>query len=183
MPISFNSLPSEKPNKLPEKGKYILTILKAEMKTPSDPKKPDYLNMQLALTNGNGVGAGNIYDMLSESDNEIVRYKLQRFITALGLEILDTFELKDLCKVIVGKQLIGDITHEKPKEGSPYPPKAIIDVFSDEIYYPMSMAPEFFAANEIPFEVVDAATPLINAPDAADGQQPGTENPQQAIRY
>lgn len=179
MAISFNTLPSEKPNKLPDIGPYIVTIIKAEMKPPADPQKPLYLNMQFALTTGAGVGAGNMYDMLSESEHEIVRYKLQRFITALNIPIMDTFELKDLCKIIVGKQLIADVTHEKKKEDSPYPPKAIVDVFTGEIYYPMSMAAEIFELDQptLPFDVIDTPPDVINASDAEDGQPQTAQTP------
>lgn len=168
-PINFNALPQNKPNMLPEPGRYIAKIQKPEMRSSKDdPTKPQHLNMQLLLSNPDGTGAGSMFDMLTESDNEIPRYKLQRFITALEIPIVDYFELKDIAKIIDGKQFIVDITHDKKGVAQGYAPKAVVDLFTGEAYYPMSMASELF---DMPFNIVDNSADIINAVDAEDGKQ------------
>lgn len=165
MAINFNSLPNNRPNQLPTPGKYYATIEKAEMTKPKDPTKPPYLNLTLALQDKNGKSCGKIFrDMLSESDNDIIRYKIQRFITALGLPITDTFELKDLVKIVTGKKLIVDVTIDDPKKkdpNSPYAPSPVVDIFSGMIYYPLSEAAALFGTDP-------TGTEEVNAPDADD---------------
>ena len=88
-----------------------------------------------------------------------MRYKLQRFITALEIPLSGTFELKDLCKIIPGKNFVVDIMREE-REGQR--PQGVVDIFTNEIYYPMSQASEIF-------EIV-GGSPFINAADALDAQ-------------
>lgn len=174
MAINFNSLPTDKPNALPENGTYYATIESAEMKQGKDPTKPPYLNIALALKDKHGKACGKVFDIISESDKELVQYKLARFILALDLAKLGTFELVDLVKIIKNKQLIVDIKQEEAKDG--YPAKAVVDVFAGSIYYPMSDASTIFGT-EAPkaepkkatdIEVIDDDNLDINASDAAD---------------
>lgn len=170
--INFSSLPTSKPNNLPETGRYYATIDSAEMKQGQDPTKPPYLNLCLALRNKEGKNCGKIYDILSESDKELVQFKLARFVLALGLERLGSFELADLVKLIKNKQLIVDVKQEEAKDN--FPAKSVVDVFRDGIYYPMSEATVLFgipAPAQTPSTTpsvnsVDDLT--INASDAAD---------------
>lgn len=173
--INFSSLPTNKPNSLPESGTYYATIDSAEMKQSKDPTKPMYLNMGLALKDKYGKSCGKIFDILAESDKELIQYKIARFLIALGLDKLGSFELADLVKVIKNKQLIVDVKQEEAKDG--YPAKAVVDVFAGSIYYPMSDATEIFGT-AAPVKETPAATTLsvvddtddltINASDAAD---------------
>lgn len=169
MAINFNALPSDKPNAIPPKGPYYATIEKAEMKPPKDTSKPPYLNLVLALKDAAGKSAGKVFDIISESDHELVRYKLQRFITALEIPITGNFELKDLCKIVQSKQLIVDITKEE-KEGQA--PRAVVDLFTGEVYYSMKQATEIFGGLGEPAPELDFE---INAADAADANE-ATEN-------
>ena len=123
--INFSSLPTNKPNSLPESGTYYATIDSAEMKQSKDPTKPMYLNMGLALKDKYGKSCGKIFDILAESDKELIQYKIARFLIALGLDKLGSFELADLVKVIKNKQLIVDVKQEEAKDG--YPAKAVVD--------------------------------------------------------
>lgn len=172
MAINFSGLPTKRPNALPATGTYYATIDSAEMKQGQDPTKPQYLNITLALKDKQGKACGKIFDMLSESDKELVQYKIARFLIALGLDKLGTFELVDLVKVIKGKQLIVDVKQEEAKNG--YPAKAVVDVYAGNIYYPMSDAHTLFGAaapskatNPTDLAVVDD-TLTIDASDAAD---------------
>lgn len=171
MAINFNSLPTDKPNALPENGTYYATIDFAEMKQGKDTTKPPYLNIALSLKDKNGKACGKIFDIISESDKELVQYKLARFIIALDLARLGTFELVDLVKIIKGKQLIVDVKQEEARDG--YPAKAVVDVFAGSIYYPMSDAATIFGS--VPKSVVSTKveapaddTLTIDASDAAD---------------
>lgn len=169
MAINFNALPTDKPNAIIPAGTYYATIEKAEMKPPK-PKNgvqgPDYLNLTLGIKDKNGKSMGKIFDMLSESDHELVRYKVQRFITALEIPIVGNFELKDLCKIVQGKQFIVDSAIQPGKDG--YPDKAVVDIFTNEIYYPMAKASEIFGATE-------GGDSVINAADAADAVPPAQD--------
>ena len=176
--INFNSLPTDKPNALPESGTYYATIESAEMKPPKDPTKPMYLNMGLALKDRYGKACGKIFDILAESDKELIQYKIARFLLALGLDKLGSFELADLVKVIKNKTLIVDVKQEEAKDG--YPAKAVVDVFSGSIYYSLDEASTIFGsdtttpttpapAKPTDINVIDDNDGLtINASDAAD---------------
>lgn len=174
--INFDGLPMNKPVNLPATGTYYGTIETAEMKQPADPTKPQYLNLCIALKDKNGTSCGKIYDILSESEKDLVKYKLARFLIALNLTNLGNFELVDLIKVIKNKQLIVDVKQEEAKDG--YPAKAVVDVFSNNIYYPMSEASTIFgvapttpAAPTAPAGITvipDNDGLTINASDAAD---------------
>lgn len=166
MGINFNELPDNKPVSLPDKGTYIATIEKAEMKQGQDASKPPYLNLLLALQTPDGKPAGKIYDIISESAHELVRFKVKRFVMATEIPIVGNFELRDLVKVLPNKQLIVDVTHEE-KDGRQ--PKGIVDIFAGGIYYPMSQRAEVFGETA----AVDAdEIGAIFAPDATDADAP-----------
>jgi len=155
MSVNFDSLPSDNPNGTIPKGRYHATIKSAEMKQGKPDKdgnlKAPYLNACLMLkTIDKNQGKGNMYDIISESEQPIAQYKLRRLVEALELPITGKFELKDLCKIIVGKEMLVDITIDNPKEDSVYPAKNVVDVFSGAIYYSTT------------------DTPAINAEDAED---------------
>ena len=153
MAIQFNSLPSEKPGgALIEKGQYRAKIEKAEMKvSKQNPSNPPYLNLTLNIFGDNGQSKGKVFDMITESDNDYVRYKLKRFIELLGIPMNTTtvLELKDLAKLAPGKEMLVDITVDEKQT----PARSVVDIFSGEIYYPLEEADD-----DIPF----------NAPDAED---------------
>lgn len=160
MAISFDDLPNNKPNNTIKKGSYYATIEIAEMKQPQNPTKPPYLNMLFALKDDSGKSVGKIYDILTESDKPLLKYKLGRFIKALKLEnTLTTFELSDLCKIVKNKELIVDVTPEK--QNNEETGRTVVDVFTNEIYYPISEAKTIFKKNPAEVEI-------INEDDAED---------------
>lgn len=163
MGINFDSLPNSKPNQVPPKGAYYATIEKAEMKQPKDTSKKPYLALTFTLKGQDGKAYGKLFDNLFETDADLVRYKLGRFIKALQIPLTGSFELKDLCKIVVGKSLIVDVTEEK-KDG--YAPKAIVDVFANEVFYPMSEASNVFGT--LAATGTDNDVPFVFEPDAAD---------------
>lgn len=159
MAISYDALPSTRPSNTLPKGYYKATILNAEMKT-SKTTHNDYLSLTYDLRDANGNG-GKLYDMQFDSEKEFLRYKLGRFLTALNLNLQGSFELKDLCKLVKGKQLIVDVTVEDAKDGNPE--RNVINSFEHEIYYNISEWASLTGAAE-----AKAETPVINARDAID---------------
>lgn len=180
MSINFSALPTSNPFSLPNPGVYKAKIEEAEMKTPkSDATKPPYLNVKLALFNKDGSKAGVLYDIFAESTASIAQFKLGRFIQACGLPLTGVMELSDIGKIVVGRTIVVDVTHDKKSEQ----PRAIVDVFSRECYYPeadferiykmVHPQPEDLAADftienddaEVPFNAADgqaATTPTAN---------------------
>lgn len=133
MAINFDSLPISKPvGSLLPSGFAKATITKAEMKAPKNPGK-DYLNLTLDCVCANGT-KGKLWDILVDSDKSLAQYKLMRFITALKLNLVGDFELKDLCKIIVGKQLVVDIGIDEKGDR----PRNVVEVFKNDIYYPIN---------------------------------------------
>ena len=173
MAINFDTLPGNNPmGQLIPEGTYYATIEKAEMKAPkNDTSKPDYLNLQYAITDADGKSYGKLFDMLTESDSDVMRYKLKRFITALEIPITGTFNLKDLTKIIVGKRFIVDITIQSDKNGQ-YADKSVVDVFKNEIFYPLSEATAIFGTvTPDASERHRQSEPEIEASDAVDAPE------------
>lgn len=168
MAINFNELPSTKPVTVLPKGFYMATILKAEMKI-SKTGNP-YLSLQYDLNDGAGK-TGKLFDLQMESEKEFLRYKLQRFINALQLNLAGSFEMKDLCKLVTGKKLIVDVTSEDSDRGE----QNTINSFEHEIYYPISEWASLKAGTSLDTIIddavpapTDADAPVINAADADD---------------
>lgn len=154
--INFDSLPSSKPVQTIPQGRYAAIIASAEMKNAKDPEKPPYLSIRLDILDPKGNKMGSVFDILSESPAQLVRYKIHRFITALGLN-LTSFELKDLTKIVVGKKLEVDLKIEQ-QEG--YAARTVVDALTNEIYYPFD--------DTCPFDAADSAdtTPDSNTAGA-----------------
>ena len=140
MGINFNSLPQEKPamGSIIPKGTYVGTIIKAEMKSPKyDDSKPDYLSIQMKVTDPvSQSDMGMIFPVFTESEAALPRYQLGRLITALNLPITGEFELKDLTKMVVNKQLKVDVCPEKTKDGAD-PQRSVVDIEA-QCFYPLS---------------------------------------------
>ena len=149
MGINFDALPQEKPGVVP-KGTYLGDIIDAKMQSnKTDPTKPAYLALTIRLHSiPDGKEIGKLFDNITESDNDYVRYKTKRFIEALGLQLKGIIELKDLAKIAKGKKMLVDTTIDDKS----IPPRAVVDIFSGDIYYPLE----------------SAENGAINAPDAVD---------------
>lgn len=158
MAIKFDALPSEKPYSVVQPGYYYAVIESAEMKQGKDTTKPPYLNLKYKLKNKEGKNAGILFDIIAESEHSLMQYKLKRFLTALGISFESEFELKDLQKICTGKEFIVNTTIDK-QEGKQ--DRAVVDLFSNEIYYNISAANEVFG---------EGATGVINASDAEDSE-------------
>ncbi len=176
MAINFDRLPQDNPFALPAPGVYRAKIMEAEMKQGKDLSKPEYLNLKYALFDKHNKSCGNVYDIISESDSSVVQYKTARFVRACGLPLTGSMELKDLAKVVKGREIVVDISHDKKSDQ----PRAQVDLFAREAYYLPSEfmdiynivhpdeaeQDDFQAANnadtddaERPFDAADGATP------------------------
>lgn len=137
--INFDRLPQDNPFALPTPGLYRAKVVEAVMKPPkNDPTKPDYLNLKLALFDHEGKNSGNVYDIIAESDSSVVQYKTARFVRACGIPLTGSIELKDLAKLVNGKEIAVDIRHSRPRQGEDatnFTPKAEVDMFSRAAYY------------------------------------------------
>lgn len=166
MAINYDSLPSSKPNSYVPAGFYKATIIKAEMKRSQNTGN-EYLSIQYDLTNDAGQ-SGKLFDILMESEKEFLRYKLQRFLTALNLNLTGAFELKDLCKLINNKKLIVDVQVE---DDDKYGKRNTVNSFEHEIYYaPSEWASLTGVAEMSAIDAVEDPEP-INASDAADADE------------
>lgn len=174
MAINYDSLPSSKPQSTLPAGYYMATIVKAEMKRSAN-TGAEYLSLQYDLNNGKGQ-TGKLFDLQMESEKEFLRYKLQRFLTALNLNLTGSFELKDLCKLVNGKKLVVDVGVE---ENEQYGKRNTVNSFEHEIYYTINEWASLTAAPMSPFDAVeediptptDADIPAINAADALDSAE------------
>lgn len=152
MAINFNALPQEKPatSFIIPKGQYLGTIKKAEMKQPKDASKPEYLNLEIECVDPTtSTPAGKLWVILTESEAALARYQLARLIKALNLPITGEFELKDLTKIIVNKELMVDVTPEDRKDGKP-PQRSVLDVNAGEIFYPTNVMPSTTPVDTLP---------------------------------
>lgn len=185
MSINFDSLPQDNPYALPAAGLYKAKIVEAEMraaktKNEDGSAKPDYLNLKLMLFDKNGKSHGAIYDILSESDKNAVKYKLGRFIRACGIPLAGSMELKDLAKLVRNKDIVVDVMIDKKSDT----PRAQVSLFGNECYYLPSEFDEVYNAlygqpaadgainegvtgdaSEQPFDATDGAAPM-NPPSA-----------------
>lgn len=159
MAINMNSLPTEKPSmsSVIPKGCYIAKIVKAEMKTPRS-GKADYFSAECDITDPvSNTGMGKFWINLFESDANLPRYQLARFIRALNLNIQGEFELKDLTKMVNNKSLMVDICPDKDNE------RSIVDITAD-CFYPIESKSEIDQVAEEINEVFTApiAEPVPN---------------------
>lgn len=161
MAINYTALPGSRPNNIIPKACYLARIEIAEMKTPKQEGKKDYLNLRYALQTPEGKNVGKIYDILSESEQPLMQFKLQRFIQALELPITGVFELKDLVKMVLNKQLLVDVCPER-KDGQDTG-RNVVDVSAADIYYNIAEASRVLNGVTLP-----ASDNRINAPDAED---------------
>ena len=161
MTINFNSLPTEKPTMgtVIPKGHYHAKIRKAEMKSPKKAGRPDYFSAECDITDPvSGTAMGKFWINLFESEAPLVRYQLSRFITALRLPIQGEFDLKDLTKMVNGKELEIDIQPEERDDNKP-PQRSILDI-SNECFYPVGIME---AAEAVFTGDVSPQTPVVQA--------------------
>lgn len=137
--INFDSLPTSNEFKL-EADVYLAHIEKAEMRTPKDTSKPDYLSLQYRLTRHNGKKAGVMFDAQYESDKPLIQFKLGRFLKACKIPLKGQMELKDLATLVVNKDIVVDAVIDE----SGTQPRLQVDLFGREAYYPTEQFDEIW---------------------------------------
>lgn len=168
MAINFDKLPQDNPYALAAPGVYKAKIVEAEMRAPkNDPTKSDYLNIKYALFDKNNKSCGSLYDILSESDSSVVQYKISRFVRACGIPLTGSMELKDLAKIVKGKELALDVAHDKKSDT----PRAQVDLFTREGYYLLSEFDEIYTLVH-PEEAEQADFAALNEPSGDDEERP-----------
>ena len=175
MAISMDKVPDSNPFSLPDEGFYKFTVIKAEMKQGQDLAKPPYLNLTLSLVNAAGQKCGNLFDMLSESDKPAILYKIGQFMKAVKVNLGPVVELKNLAKVIPGKQGVLEVEHRKDKDRNDREiVRAQVKLFGSECYWPLESWDELItgsateetpvAAGDVPFNFSDEDAPVPPAP-------------------
>ena len=159
MAISFDSLPNAPQANVIPAGAYIATIEKATMKQPKDDKKPPYLNLQLDIKDAAGKSYGKLFDIITESESEYMRYKLRCFIQAIDVNLGKVFELRDLTKVCVGKKCEVTVVVDDKNN----PPRSQINMFAADMYKHISNVVDPFADADMPFTMGDATEPSDSA--------------------
>lgn len=152
MAINFDSLPADKGNGTVENfenGIYRAKVEAADMKANKTAGKPDYLNIRLGVYSDNGTRIAGVFDIFTESEHPLQRYKLRRFLEACKLNLQGNFELKDLPKVVVNKELQVFL---KVQHDEQYGDKIVVDVAPDEIYMALDEESAIGQSEEIPFK-------------------------------
>ena len=137
--INFNTLPDENTgsNSIIPKGKYLAKIVKSEMKTPKQDNgpKPDYFSAECDITDpASGTAMGKFWINLYESSANLCQWQLKKFIEALRLPIEGEFELKDLTKMVNGKELLVDIKIDQDNRGND---RSVVDINAGDCFYPI----------------------------------------------
>lgn len=175
MAINMNSIPTEKPsmNTIFPKGCYQATIVKAEMKQGKNETKPPYFSAECDIVDPvSGTNMGKFWIPLYDSEAQLCRYQIGRFIKALNLNIKGEFELKDLTKMVNGKSLLVDIC----PEDKPDPQWNIIDI-SAECFYPLE---DKKTTKEAQDELAEEIEETFSAPPQAPAEEPA---PKKSANY
>jgi hypothetical protein len=173
MAIQFDQLPKESPFALPKPDVYKAKIVEAEMRkakstNPDGSEKPPYLNLKYQLTDHAGKGCGAIYDIIAESTSNVVMYKIGRFAQACGIPLVGSMELSDMAKLVLNKEIVIDVNHDTKGQQ----PRAQVDLFTREAYYPIGQFDEIYALAHAEDEPMNPPTD-----SAAPAETPWTDNP------
>lgn len=111
--LNFESLPKDKPNNnTVAEGTYKATVFKTEMRAGKETGTP-YLNVSFKLDKG-----GFVNENYFESDKPFLMYKLGRLLKACNVDLKGEGSLKDVEKVIKGKNVIVDVVVNDKGYGS-----------------------------------------------------------------
>ncbi len=133
MAINFDKLPDKKPTSnrvMP--GIYKFEVVKAEMRAAYDPADPDFLSINLKLSDMDNNHVGFINDKIVENPKPIVGYKISRFLRACDIDVEGSLELSDLAKLVVGAKGFVDVGEFTPEDKDPI---AIVNLFDHDCYW------------------------------------------------
>jgi hypothetical protein len=175
--LNFDSLPKDRPAgagfPLLPNGYSTFKIISAEVKKSTGEKTAgkDYLELVLQCTDIKTGISGRIWDTFYDSDKSLTKYKLRQLLIAVNCILKGDFTFKDLTKILINKEGIAAV---KINENPGYKPKNEINVFDDEIYYPMSDLGKFkdIPTDDPPFEFTasDGMDPTIPLTPEEEGE-------------
>ena len=112
-----------------------------------------------------------MYDGQYESDKQLTKYKLARFLQACGIPLVGTMELKDIANLVLNKDIVVDTSVDE--SGSS--PKLQIDLFGREAYYPKEQFDEIWKLahpDDDGFEKVpEGEEPFMQVPEGTDTEE------------
>lgn len=168
MAINFDAIPDKNPSGAIDPGTYKFKVTKAEMKQPKDLAKPLYLEVAMNMTGMDGKG-GSFTDKFFESDSSFLLFKLKRFVQSMGVQLTGGVELKDIAKLVVGKEGVAVINHGENTYKGVTKMEAQIDLFNSDCYYHIDEWAKFCADAG-----VSADAPVETQEDTAGTQAPTT---------
>lgn len=177
MPISFDSLPTERKYDCRDAGLYLAEIESAKFNPATGDKKENICVVFKFIDKDgkpDGLPSSKLWDYFYYmSDKELPRYKFARLLIAAGMNMAGaTFEPKDIVKVLPGKRMILDVkigTNNRTGQD-----QNEIEVFKGDMYYPVSEwaaltgGQEAAASADTPTDNGDDLPFNIDAPDASD---------------
>ena len=137
MAIDFDRLPTSSPGgAMPDAGYHRFEIANAEMRMAKNalPGAKPYLNLTLHLFDADGNRSGTLFDRLTESTSEYIRFKIKRLILAVGLDLKGSVELKDLAKLLPKRRGMLEVEHSKDKN-NPERAQAQVRLFGSDCYW------------------------------------------------
>lgn len=170
MAIQFDALPTTNEYHV-EADVYLARIEEAEVRKSKTEGKPPYLNLKYRLTKHNGKSAGVMYDGQYDSDKQIVKYKLARFLQACGIPLVGSMEFSDIANLVLNKEIVVDTKVDE--SGSS--PRLQVDPFGREAYYPKEQFDEIWRlahpdADEF-VKVPAGEEPFMQVPEGTDTEE------------
>lgn len=156
MAINFDGLPTKKPEGMgggvPKPGFHKVKVTKQEMVVSKAGNK--YLKLYLKTEEGPMV-----FDNIFDSSAPALQYKLARLVTACKLPLTGELTLEDLGKVLMNREFVADIKIVENTWDGKTEPKAEVDLFTNDIFYPLEDYPSLVNLNDIPSEQVTSDEP------------------------
>lgn len=173
MAIQFDQLPKESPFALPKPDVYKAKIVEAEMRKKKD-GSGSYLNLKYKLTDVSGKSCGTMFDIIAESDKQLVMYKIGRFVSACGIPLVGAMELQDIAKLVVNKDIAVDVSIDN----SGNQPRAQVDLFNREAYYPIEQFDEIYKLAH-----AEDSDGFVDAPNVDTFINPPESENEEAVEY
>ena len=104
MALNFDKLPTDKPGQSNiTDGQYEAVIFDAKMVQSKSTPGTEYLNVSFKTSDG------FVNENYFDSDKPFLQYKLGRLLSACKVQLSGEGSLKDVAKVVKGKQVIIDV--------------------------------------------------------------------------
>lgn len=171
MGINFNALPKESGSGM-KPGPYHCKVVDVKMRDPKQPedqtapRKKQYMQLTYELYDINGNKKGKMFDSFFDSDAQALQYKLGRLNYAAQLNLTTEIELKDLSKLMPGKEYV--VITKKQIDNRTKEENGFLeaDLFGSEIFFRLDEFAEVAgpADDDLPFAATDAEDATGAAP-------------------